>query len=402
MGFCDKSGFKSEREFGWGVKAMKVSIIGASLGGLFTAYHLARDGVEVELYERSSVLGFPPRTLIVTDKLNEVLGFVPEEAIINRIRNIEIFSRSKCVRIELSNPDLVIERERLVKLLGCLAEEAGAHIHLGYQFEGCFRIGEKIAINLRDLKTGKTFTLLSDILVGADGASSAVARAISYDGHYPTTLLQARVSFSGERSLDTCQVWFDPNYTKYFFWSIPEGAEFSTIGLIADNDHQARVGLEVFLNERGLKPLEFQGANVPLYRFNRLYGGEGLGRGIFLVGDAASHVKVTTVGGVVTGLYGAKTLAKAILNGEGYQRQLRGLKLELDLHLLIRRILNRFDNEDYDELLERVNGRLKGVFERWTRDELRAFFLRIILTEPRLIQLGLKTILRSIIHRISF
>lgn len=381
---------------------MKVSIIGASLGGFFTAYHLAREGVEVELYERSSVLGLPSRTLIVTDKLNEILGFVPEEAIINRIRNIEIFSKTKCVRIELSNPDLVIERERLIKLLGHLAEEAGAHIHLGYQFEGFFRIGKKVAINLRDLKTGKTFTLLSDILVGADGASSAVARAISYDGHYPTTLLQARVSFSGERSLDTCQVWFDPNYTKYFFWSIPECVEFSTIGLIADDDRQARVGLEVFLKERGLKPLEFQGAKVPLYQFNRLHDGEGLGQGIFLVGDAAAQVKVSTVGGVVTGLCGAKMLARAILNGEDYQRQLRGLKLELDLHLLIRSILNRFTNEDYDELLERVNGRLKGVFERWTRDELRSFFLSLILTEPRLIQLGLKTILRSIISKISF
>jgi flavin-dependent dehydrogenase len=381
---------------------MNVAIIGASLGGLFAAYHLAREGVEVEVYERASVLGSSSRTLIVTDKLNEILGFVPEEAIVNRIRKFEIFSRSKSVRIELSRPDLVIERERLIKLLARLAEEAGARIHLGYQFEGFFRAGKKMVLNLRDLKTGKTFSLLSDILVGADGASSAVAKAISYDGHFPTALLQARVAFSGEGTSDTCQVWFDPDYTKYFFWSIPECAKFSTVGLIADDDRQARVGLEAFLKERGLKPLEFQEAKVPLYRWSGLRGGESRRRGVFLVGDAAAQVKVTTVGGVVTGLYGAKMLARAILNGEDYQRQIRGLKLELGLHLLIRTILNRFINEDYDELLERVNGRLKGVFETWTRDELRSFFLNLILTEPRLIQLGLKTILRSIIHRISF
>jgi len=375
---------------------MKVAIIGASLGGLFAAYLLARGGVEVELYERASVPGLPPRTLIVTNKLNEILGFIPEEAIVNRIRKFEIFSRSKSVRIELSRPDLVIERERLIKLLARLAEEAGARIHLGYQFEGFFRAGKKMVLNLRDLKTGKTFSLLSDILVGADGASSAVARAISYDGHFPTALLQARVAFSGEGTSDTCQVWFDPDYTKYFFWSIPECAKFSTVGLIADDDRQARVGLEAFLKERGLKPLEFQEAKVPLYRWSGLRGEESWRRGVFLVGDAAAQVKVTTVGGVVTGLYGARALARAILNGRDYKRELRELKLELNLHLLIRNILNRFRNEDYDELLDRFNGTLMGLLQRWNRDELRSFFFKMILTEPHLLRIGLKTLFRSL------
>lgn len=373
---------------------MKVAIIGASLGGLFTAYHLARQSVEVDVYERASALGLPHRTLIVTDKLNEVLGFVPEEAIINRIRNFEIFSRSRRVRIELSSSDLVIERERLIKLLGHMAEEAGAHIHLGYQFEGFFRAGKKMVLNLRNLKTGKIFTPLIDILVGADGACSAVARAISYNGHIPTALLQVKVALSQQRTSDTCQVWFDSNYTKYFFWSIPEGEELCTVGLIADNDQQARLGLEVFLKERGLKPLACQEAQVPLYQFRWLDGGDAWPQGIFLVGDAASHVKVTTVGGVVTGLYGARALARAILNGGDYKRELRGLKLELDLHLLIRNILNRFRNDDYDELLERLDGRLKGILQRWNRDELRRFFFKMILTEPRLLLLGLRTFLR--------
>ena len=70
---------------------MKVSVIGASVSGLFTAYLLAKKGVEVEVYERGNVLGWPPRTLIVTNKINEILDFVPEEAIINRVRYIELF-----------------------------------------------------------------------------------------------------------------------------------------------------------------------------------------------------------------------------------------------------------------------------------------------------------------------
>ena len=56
---------------------MKVTIIGASISGLFTAYLLAKEGIDVEVYERGDALGWPPRTLIVTNKISEVLDFTP-------------------------------------------------------------------------------------------------------------------------------------------------------------------------------------------------------------------------------------------------------------------------------------------------------------------------------------
>lgn len=375
---------------------MNVAIIGASLSGLYSAYLLAKEGVTVGVYDRIDRLGFPPRTLIVTSKLNEVLGFVPEEAILNRVRRFEIFSRSKRVGIELSDPDLVIERERLIQLLAHQAEEAGAKIVLGYQFEGFFRVGKKIVVNLRNRQTEEMTTILADILVGADGVSSAVAQAISQNGHYPTTLIQARVAMSGDEAPDTCRVWFDSDQTRYFFWSIPESKEFATVGLIADGDREARESLEVFLKGRGLRPLGFQEARVPLHRLRLTGGGDGWERTVFLVGDAAAQVKVTTVGGVVTGFYGAKALVHALLNGGNYRRELRGLQLELDLHLLIRQILNRFNNEEYDRLLERIDGGLKGILQKWNRDELRSFFLKMVLKKPQLLHLGLKALLRSI------
>jgi len=160
------------------------------------------------------------------------------------------------------------------------------------------------------------------------------------------------------------------------------------------------LGPESFLNERGLRPLEFQKAQVPLHPLSWVSERKVWQGSVFLVGDAASQVKVTTVGGVVAGLYGAKALTRALLNGGDYDRELRGLNLELDLHLLIRSVLNRFNNHDYDSLLERLNGGLRAILQKWNRDELRSFFLRMILTEPRLIGLGLKTFLRSIKEKI--
>ena len=376
---------------------MKVTIIGASLGGLFAAYHLSRGGMEVEVYERSHQLGNPPRTLIVTSKLIDILEFVPEEAILNRVRRFEIFSKSRSVSLELPTPDLVIERERLIHLLARRAKESGARIFEGYQFETFFRAGKKNGVFLRDRKTGKARSILTDLLIGADGVSSEVARTISSDGHLSTSVLQTKVTLSENGGSDICRVWFDSDYTRYFFWSIPESEKIATVGLIADNLPQAKRGILAFLEKQRLEPSEFQEAPVPLYQFNWLERKRGWEEGVFLIGDAAAHVKPTTVGGVLAGLYGAKALSRAILNGKDFKKELRRLRFELNLHLLIRNVLNRFRNEDYDELLLRLDKKLKlkGLLQQWTRDDLGSFFYRMIIRDPYLLQLGLKGLLRS-------
>ncbi len=376
---------------------MKVTIIGASISGLFTGYLLAKEAVEVEVYERKHVLGRPARTLIVTNKINEILDFVPEEAIINRIRYIELFSRSRSARLELSSPDLIVERERLLNLLARLAKGAGAKIMFNHQFEGFAQFGRKIVVSLRNLEADEEHRRSTDILIGADGAQSAVARAASCNGHHLSALLQARVLLPGNARPDTSQVWFDPDRTKYFYWLIPESDQVATVGLIAEDSKRAERELKAFLQQQQLEPLEFQSSPVPMHQFELMSSALSGDRNVFIVGDAAGQVKVTTVGGVVTGLHGARALATAVLNGRNYRKELKELKLELDLHLLVRRVLNWLDDKDYDELIAMLDGGLKDILEESTRDELSKSLLSLILKEPRLITLGAKACLRSIL-----
>jgi flavin-dependent dehydrogenase len=376
---------------------MKVSVIGASIPGLFAAYLLAKEGVEVEVYDRADAHRLLPRTLIVTNRLYDVLDFIPEEAIVNKVKYLELFSRSKSARLELSQPDLVVEREKFLKLLTRLAQEEGTKIIFRHRFVGFARSGRKIVVTLEDLETGEEQHVITDILVGADGALSAVSRAVSCNGHYLMALFQARVSLTKNLSPDTCQVWFDSNQTRYFYWLIPESDQVAAIGLIADDAHRAEDGLMSFLQERRLEPLEFQSAMVPMHRFMDAEGIPTPEGNVFTVGDAAAQVKATTVGGVLTGLHGTKALTHAILNGRSYHKELRGLRLELHLHLLIRHVLNRFKEEDYDELISMLDGGLKGILEERTRDELTHSFLRLIWNEPRLVTLGAKSLLRSML-----
>ncbi|MGQ9647028.1 MAG: FAD-dependent monooxygenase [Thermodesulfobacteriota bacterium] len=377
---------------------MKVTIIGASASGLFTAYLLAKEGVSVEVFERGDVLSWAPRTLIVTSKINEILDFVPEEAIMNRVRHIELFSRSRSVGLELSSPDLVVERAKLLNLLARLADGAGVKMILKHQFEGFTQFGRKMVVNLRNLETGEEYHSTADVLIGADGAQSAVARATSCNGHQLSALLQARVSLPANARSDTSQIWFEPDRTKYFYWLIPESDQVATVGLIAEDPKRTESELKAFLQQRHLEPFEFQSAPVPMHRFGLMNSALGDNRNVFIVGDAAGQVKGTTVGGLVPGLHGAKALATAILNGGNYRKELRELKFELDLHLLVRRVLNWFDERDYDELIAMLKGGLKNILEESTRDELSETLLSLILKEPRLITLGAKAFFRSILR----
>jgi flavin-dependent dehydrogenase len=376
---------------------MKVIIIGASISGLYTAYLLAKQGVDVEVYDRVNALGSPSRTLIVTGKINEVLDSVPEEMILNQVKHLELFSKSRSARLELSVPDLIVERSRFVEWVARMAEEAGARMILRHQFEGFAQFGRRVVVTFRNLETNEAKQISTDILVGADGVQSAVSQAASRNGHRVAALVQARVSLPESQEGDTYRVWFDTNRTNYFYWLIPESDRVAAVGLIAEDVRQAKAHLIEFLREKQLEAIEFQSAIVPMHRFGSANGTVDPNRNVFVVGDAAAQVKVTTVGGVVPGLHGARALAQAILNGRNYRKELGGLKMELHLHLLVRHVLNRFSNQDYDELIKMLDGGLKEILEDWTRDELTQSFLRMIWAEPRLITLGAKVFLRSIL-----
>jgi flavin-dependent dehydrogenase len=381
----------------WYDREMKVIIIGASISGLYTGHLLAKQGVDVEVYDRMDTLGSPSRTLIVTGKINEVLDSVPEEIVLNKVKYLELFSKSRSARLELSVPDLIVERRRLVESFARTAEESGARMIFRHQFEGFAQFGRKVVVTLRNLETNEAKRISADVLVGADGAQSAVSHAASRNGHPVAALVQARVPLPESGEGDTYRVWFDTNQTKYFYWLIPESDRMAAVGLIADDIPKAKACLTAFLRERQLEAIEFQSAIVPMHQFGRANGVAVPNRNVFAVGDAAAQVKVTTVGGVVPGLYGARALTQAILNGRNYRKELNGLKMELDLHLLVRHVLNRFSDKDYDDLIGMLDGRLKDILQEWTRDELAQCFLRMIWTEPRLIKLGTKAFLKSVL-----
>jgi flavin-dependent dehydrogenase len=114
---------------------------------------------------------------------------------------------------------------------------------------------------------------------------------------------------------------------------------------------------------------------------------------VLLVGDAAGQVKVTTVGGTVSGLWGAEAAVESLLSGRPYREALRPLKRELDLHWAIRWLLERGDNRAYDRLVDALNPAVLGFLARNNRDAMAGAIWKLPLLQPRLLAAGLGLIL---------
>lgn len=366
-----------------------VVVVGGSAAGLFTAYLLAREGVPVQVLERTDGLSPDARTLIVTHRMREILGPAADASVVNEIRRFELFTDGRAATVALRQPDLVIERQALIASLARQAQNAGAGLSYGRHFQGLRPNGRGLVLNVLGSADGDSEELQASTVVGSDGAASQVAQSAGWPPQRTLPLIQAIVPLPADMSPDTVRVWFVPQDTPYFYWLIPHSAACGALGLIGLVGTKTRRHLETFLEKRGLEPLSFQAARIPVYRgwvsVRRRVGNAQ----VYLVGDAAGQVKVTTVGGIVTGFRGALGVVEAILNG-GSSPQLRSLRKELDLHLLLRRSLQNFQQADYSRLVDLLSAPVRRSLGAFSRDDALKMLWRICLTQPRLLLMGLR------------
>ena len=367
----------------------EVIVVGGSAAGFSTATHLANGGKAVRVLESRPDLDPVSRTLIVTDHFRGQVNGAGSASIVNEIRRLELFTDGRSATISLKRPDLIIERSRLIRALRAEAEAAGARIEYNTRFLGLAPNGSGLRVEAD--RAGRRVELHAGSLVGADGAVSRVARAAGWPPVETVPLVQALVRLPKDCPADTTRIWFIPDDTPYFYWLIPESPERAALGVIGEQGRDTKRAFDRFLEKKGFEPLEWQGARIPVYRqwvpIRRSVGnGE-----VYLVGDAAAQVKVTTVGGIVTGLRGARGVADAILGNS--RSELRALRRELATHWLIRRALHYFGQEEYRQLVDILNVSTRESLAEINRDEATRLLWNVVRRQPRLVLLGLRGLL---------
>lgn len=380
--------------------AKQIAIVGSSAAGLYTAMLLARRGVQVQVLERAPALDPIPRTLIVTRHLRKLLGPVAEPAIVNEINRFELFTDGRSATIQLAKPDLVIERSALIRNLALQAQHAGTQINFGRKFVKLEGTSGGIKV-ITENSSGSTPGTQQEnwngdqefgAVIGADGASSKVAESAGWPRQNTVPLVQAIVKLPADYPPGTVRVWFIPDDTPYFYWLIPDSPTHAALGLIGEDGAATRLALNNFMVKRNFEPISFQGARIPVYeRWVPVERSVGNGK-VYLVGDAAGQVKVTTVGGIVTGFRGAEGVAESILTG-GSNKSLKKLRRELDLHLLIRRGIHHFQQQDYSGLVDLLNASARESLSTYTRDEAARVLWHVFRKQPRLLLVGLRGLL---------
>jgi len=356
---------------------MNISIIGAGPVGNYTAFLLARQGHDVHIFEEHADIGKPIQcTGLMTMSLRDV--FVPvDDYVTNVTKQIEVIAPNG-KNVVLNAQEYIVDRTAFDSHLAQQAQQAGAVLHLDHRFLG--KNGKVLTFK----KSKEIVTYATDILVGADGANSTVAKLLNPERKRNYCVgIQARVR--GTFNSSAYKVYFDNNISPGFFaWVVPESETVARVGLKGTSGN-----FQSFLDKFGYKRIEMQSGPIPVYDLAYVTESDD----IYLVGDAATQVKATTAGGIIPGLKAAQCLADALKYGDSYtKRWKKKIGRDLWLHLKIRNILDTFSNDDWNKLIHLIGqSHVRAVFEKHDRENPWKL-MKVVLKEPRLLLFGRKLI----------
>ncbi|MDD5650354.1 MAG: NAD(P)/FAD-dependent oxidoreductase [Candidatus Nanoarchaeia archaeon] len=349
-----------------------ISIIGAGPVGSYTAYLLAKNNQEVNIFEDHSEIGKPVQcTGIVTSELEKIIP-LNKKFLVNKVNKVKVvFPNNKDIELNLKKPNLVLDRGKFDKFLAEKAEKAGANIFLNHKFLDF----KKPYLIFEDKKSYKT-----DILIGADGPSSRVAKSTGLYGKREFVIgLQARISSRFEKKL--VEFYLDKHY---FGWVVPESTDIARVGIATKNN--AKFHFKDFLKrvDKKYKTIEYQSGIMPIYNPDIQTEKDG----VYLVGDAATMVKPTTYGGIVQGLMAAEELSNAIIQHKDYERLWKHrIGKELNYGLMIRKVMDKFSNEDYNELADLVDRRdIKKILSNLDREFPSKIIFNLAIKQPKLLK----------------
>ena len=356
---------------------MKIGIIGAGPIGCYIGMLLAKDH-DVKIFDMKEKIGLPVRCTGLLSK--EISHFkIDDKIILNRIENIKVKSKNQYVNFKLKKKELVLCRASFDEQIYNLAKKNNVKFFFNKKF---IEFKNNIA-SFETNKKNELFKIKFDFLIGADGPNSKVRNLINKNKTKNWIAIQSDVINKKDVEKDTFEVYLGEEFKDFFGWKVPVNDELSRVGFASKKRN-----LEA---EKKLKIKNLSGGLIPVYNPNLVV----IKNNIALVGDAATHVKATTGGGLIQGLNGALEIYN-IINNKNIRNnnqiiKNKNLKLHktLKLHLLLRNILNEFSDKDYDYLLKLCNqNKIKKIISENDREKPLKMILKIILKEPKFLKYG--------------
>lgn len=341
---------------------MRVIVVGAGPAGSTAAETAARLGAEVLLVEKRMEIGSPVqcggfipeaselRDLLPDAVLPETLVEIPERCVLNRTEVQRLYAPSGRYA-EFPVAGRCVDRRALDRYLAHRAARAGAQLIVGTEAGVCGQ-----SIRLRGRREG---VVDADVVIGADGPSSTVARAIgAVQRDEPGVCLEYEmVDVDIDRG--AAEMYFGERWAPGgYAWIIPLGGDVANVGVGVRRSYiQGRMDLpgilRRFVEEHPQAGGRLRkGEIVAVMRGIVPAGGmpDVIQSGRFLLaGDAAGHVMATSGGGVPLAMVAGR-IAGEVAAAHGLEVYTERIERELGAPLrgsvMIRRVVDRAMRSD--------------------------------------------------------
>lgn len=291
-----------------------VIVVGGGPSGATAAEDLARAGHSVAMIDRDGRIkpcggAIPPRAV---QDFN-----IPDSQIVARINTARMVSPTgRAVDIPIENGYVgMVDREHFDEFLRVRAVGAGA-TRLTGTYLRIERDAGGTTVLFRDKASGETHTLRTRLVIGADGARSAVAQAELKGGaKTPYVIAYHEIikapAANAQYDPTRCDVIYDGRISPDFYgWVFPHGAHAS-IGMGTGVDgidlKKATADLRASAGLTNCETIRREGAPIPLRPLDRWDNG----RDVVLAGDAAGVVAPSSGEGIFYAMLGGRVAATA-------------------------------------------------------------------------------------------
>ena len=351
-----------------------IVVVGGGPCGSFSALTATKLGAEVVVCEEHGEIGVPAHCSgHVSLRGLERLGLrLPKEIIENEVKGAVFYSPfGEEFRVKCTSPvSLVINREAFDKHLSDLAMKAGVRYLLKSRVES-FLLDSGFITGVKVRRGGAKETLGSHVVIDAEGCSSALLKRTGLKPvgrSMVVNAVQAEVDLVGEVSVDTVEVYLGRRFAPGFFaWIIPKRDSSAKVGLATSRDNP-RAYLRRFMRDHPIASKKLSKSKITRLTFHPIpLGGpipKTYSNGLLIVGDAASHVKPTTGGGIIFGLLCSKMAGEVAYQAVKYQNYSENFLLRcqslwkeaigFDMMVMrqARKLLNRLTDKKIDKIIK--------------------------------------------------
>jgi flavin-dependent dehydrogenase len=291
-----------------GPRQYDLIIVGASFAGLACARTAALRGLKVAVVERKNDPGDQVRTTGILVKEAAEETDVPSE-LTRRIRGVRLYAPNGAYSDHWA-PGYYFLATDTPGLLRWMAQEAwraGAHLQFGARFGAATQDARAVHVD----GVGS-----ASLLVGADGANSAVARCFGLDRN-SRFLGGVELELSADAGADPrfLHCFLDSKLAPgYLAWAL-SGVSVTQVGVAVRQTSRPDIDavLEHVRTRVGLRKIEIVGRRNGLIPVGGVVRRASQGRAM-LIGDAAGHCSPMTGGGIALALRLGRRTAQAAID----------------------------------------------------------------------------------------